>query len=109
MHIPVDTARLMLIVTGPGEPVTDFATKRAKLDERGVPPFATQLAAVGDAGGEVYTVKTPGAPAGAGSGHRGPGGGPARHRLVDGGARRGGLPRRRTPPVAPPAKTAAAG
>ncbi|MHB8449683.1 MAG: hypothetical protein ACYDAQ_04415 [Mycobacteriales bacterium] len=62
MHIPVDTTRLMLIVTGPSEAVTDFETKRAKLDERGVPLFATQLAAVGDGGGEVYSVKTPGAP-----------------------------------------------
>ena len=39
MRLPIDTTSIKFAAAGPAEPVIDFATKTAKLDENAVPVF----------------------------------------------------------------------
>jgi len=64
MKLPIDTAGITFLAAGPPEPVLDFESKVAKLDENGAALYAVQLAALADGGAEVIAVKVAGEPKG---------------------------------------------
>ena len=49
---------------GPAEPVLDFESKTAKLDESGAALFSVQVVAMAEGGAEVISVKIAGEPKG---------------------------------------------
>ena len=62
MRLPIDTAAMTLLCAQPPQPVMDFATKRPKADENGMPLFSVQLVALADGGAEILPVKVAGQP-----------------------------------------------
>ena len=60
MKLPIDTSVMTFLAAGPPEPVVDFESKAAKLDEHGAPLFAVQLVVLADGGAEVIGVKVAG-------------------------------------------------
>jgi hypothetical protein len=63
LRLPIDTTELRFVATTTPEPVVDFTTRAPKADENGEPLFVVQLVALAaEGGGELITVKTPGAP-----------------------------------------------
>ena len=61
-QLPIDTTGMTFLAAGPAEPVLDFDSKAAKVDEKGEAIFAVQLVSLVGAGAEVITVKVPGEP-----------------------------------------------
>jgi hypothetical protein len=65
LRLPIDTTELKFVATTSPEPVVDFTTRAPKADENGEPLYVVQLVALAaEGGGELITVKTPGAPQG---------------------------------------------
>ena len=64
MKLPIDTSGMMFLAAGPPEPVVDFDTKAAKVDESGQTIFAVQVVGLRDGGAEVLSVKVAGEPKG---------------------------------------------
>lgn len=64
MKLPIDTTGITFLAAGPPEPVLDFESKAARLDENGAPLYSVQTAALADGGAEVIAVKVPGEPKG---------------------------------------------
>lgn len=68
MKLPIDVSGMTFLAAGSPEPVRDFDSKAAKVDENGEPLFAVQLVILVDGGAEVITVKMAGEPKGLGHG-----------------------------------------
>jgi hypothetical protein len=68
MRLPIDVAGMTFLAAGSPEPVKDFDSKAAKVDENGEPIFAVQLVVLVDGGAQVITVKVAGDPKGVGHG-----------------------------------------
>lgn len=68
MKLPIDVTGMTFLAAGSPEPVKDFDSKAAKVDENGEPIFAVQLVVLVDGGAEVITVKVTGDPKGVGHG-----------------------------------------
>jgi lambda repressor-like predicted transcriptional regulator len=64
MKLPIDTSGMTFLAAGPPEPVLDFDSKSAKVDENGETLFAAQLVALVNGGAEVISVKVAGEPKG---------------------------------------------
>lgn len=65
LRLPINTTELRFVATTTPEPVVDFTTRAPKADENGEPLYTVQLVAlVNEGGGELISVKTPGAPKG---------------------------------------------
>jgi hypothetical protein len=64
VKLPIDTKDMTFLAAGPPEPVLDFETKAAKLDEHGQSLFTLQTVAMADGAAEVISVKVPGEPKG---------------------------------------------
>jgi hypothetical protein len=64
VKLPIDTTGMTFLAAGPAEPVIDFDSKAAKVDENGEAIFAVQLVVLVDGGAEVITVKVAGEPKG---------------------------------------------
>jgi hypothetical protein len=64
MKLPIDTSAITFMMGGSPEPVKDFDTKQAKVNEDGEVLFSFPLVAFGESGADLLTVKVPGAPAG---------------------------------------------
>lgn len=64
MRLPIDTTNIAFLAAGAPEPVLDYDSKAAKLDESGQPVFSVQLVALVDGGAEVLPVKVSGDPKG---------------------------------------------
>jgi hypothetical protein len=59
---------MAFLAAGAPEPVRDFDSKAAKVDENGEPIFAVQLVVLLEGGAEVIAVKVAGEPKGVGHG-----------------------------------------
>lgn len=68
MKLPIDTTGMTFLAAGSPEPVRDFDSKAAKVDENGQALFAVQLVILVDGGAEVISVKVAGEPKGVGHG-----------------------------------------
>ncbi len=68
MKLPIDTTGMTFLAAGPAEPVIDFDSKAAKVDENGEAIYAVQIVVLVDGGAEVITVKVAGEPKGLGQG-----------------------------------------
>lgn len=68
MKLPIDVTGMTFLAAGSAEPVRDFDSKAAKVDENGQALFAVQLVVLVDGGAEVITVKVAGEPKGVGHG-----------------------------------------
>ena len=64
MKLPIDTTGMTFLAAGPPEPVLDFESKTAKVDEHGAALFLVQLVAMAEGGAEVIGVKIAGEPKG---------------------------------------------
>lgn len=64
MKLPIDTTGMMFLAAGAPEPVVDFETKAAKVDDSGLAIFSVQIVALSDGGAEVLGVKVAGEPKG---------------------------------------------
>jgi len=64
MKLPIDTTGMTFLAAGPAEPVVDFDTKQAKLDDNGEAIFALQLVVLANGGADVIGVKVTGEPKG---------------------------------------------
>lgn len=60
MKLPIDTTRITFIAASAPEPVVDFETKAAKVDESGQPVYGVQVVALSEGGAEVISVKVSG-------------------------------------------------
>jgi hypothetical protein len=61
MKLPIDASGLQFLVVVAPVPVTDFESKRPKVDENGQPLSTVKLVAMGDGDAEILPVKVPGA------------------------------------------------
>lgn len=64
MRLPIDTQTVKFAAAGPAEPVLDYETRSAKLDENGTPLFNVPLFAAGSGIKDSITVKVSGEPKG---------------------------------------------
>ena len=64
MKLPIDTTGMTFLAAGPAEPVLDFESKTAKVDENGAALFSVQVVALAEGGAEVIGVKIAGEPKG---------------------------------------------
>ncbi|SRR5581483_3867206 len=64
MKLPIDTNGMMFLAAGPAEPVVDFDSKAAKVDENGEAIFAVQVVVLANGGADVISVKVAGEPKG---------------------------------------------
>ena len=62
MRLPIDTSGMTFLGAMPPEPVTDFDTKRPKLDANGEALYAVQVVALTGDGADVIKVTVPGEP-----------------------------------------------
>lgn len=60
MKLPIDTTRITFIAASAPEPVVDFETKAAKVDESGQPVYGVQVVALSEGGADVISVKVSG-------------------------------------------------
>ena len=68
MKLPIDTTGMTFLAAGPAEPVLDFESKTAKVDENGMPLFSVQVVAPAEGGADVIGVKIAGEPMGVAQG-----------------------------------------
>lgn len=68
MKLPIDTNGMTFLAAGPPDPVLDYDSKAAKVDESGEALFAVQLVALAEGGAQIINVKVPGEPKGVGQG-----------------------------------------
>ena len=64
MRMPIDTSSMTFLAASPPEPVVEYGSKTAKVDETGQPLFAVQLVVLVDGGAEVISAKVAGLPKG---------------------------------------------
>lgn len=64
MKLPIDTTGMTFLAAGSPEPVRDFDSKAAKVDENGEAIFAVQVVVLANGGAEVISVKVAGEPKG---------------------------------------------
>lgn len=68
MKLPIDVSGMTFLSASAPEPVVDFESKRARVDENGQPLFSVQIVALVDGGAEVLAVKVAGEPVKVGQG-----------------------------------------
>jgi hypothetical protein len=66
MKLPIDTNGMTFLAAGAAEPVVDFDSKTAKVDENGEPIYAVQVVVLAGGGADVISVKVAGEPKGMG-------------------------------------------
>jgi hypothetical protein len=66
MKLPIDTTGMTFLAAGPAEPVLDYDSKTAKVDENGEAIHAVQVVVLANGGAEVISVKVAGEPKGIG-------------------------------------------
>ncbi|HKY49099.1 MAG TPA: hypothetical protein VJQ79_14075 [Acidimicrobiia bacterium] len=64
MKLPIDTTGMTFLAAGTAEPVLDYDSKTAKIDENGEAIFAVQVVVLANGGAEVISVKVAGEPKG---------------------------------------------
>lgn len=64
MRLPIDTGTVKFAAAGPAEPVLDYETRVAKVDENGTALFNVPLFAAGTGIKDSITVKVAGEPKG---------------------------------------------
>jgi hypothetical protein len=64
MKLPIDTTGMTFLAAGPAEPVRDFESKAAKVDENGETIHGVQLVVLVEGNAEVVNVKVAGEPKG---------------------------------------------
>jgi hypothetical protein len=64
MKLPIDTTAVKFAAAGPAQPVLDYETRAAKLDENGTALFNVPLFAAGTGIKDSITVKVAGEPKG---------------------------------------------
>jgi hypothetical protein len=64
VKLPIDTTGMTFLAAGAPEPVLDYDSKAAKVDENGQAIFGLQLVVLADGGAEVISVKVSGQPKG---------------------------------------------
>ena len=60
MRLPIDTTSIKFAAAGPAEPVIDFATKTAKLDENAVPIYTVPVFMAGSGIKDSISIKVSG-------------------------------------------------
>src|SRR5581483_922004 len=64
MKLPIDTNGMMFLAAGPAEPVVDFDSKAAKVDENGEAIYAVQVVVLANGVADVISDKVAGEPKG---------------------------------------------
>ena len=60
MRLPIDTTSIKFAAAGPAEPVIDFATKAAKVDDNGVPVYTVPVFMAGSGIKDSISIKVSG-------------------------------------------------
>jgi hypothetical protein len=62
IQLAIDTSAVPIIDVMPPVPVLDRQTKQQNADANGEPPYSIELVPIAAEGGEILSVKSPGAP-----------------------------------------------
>jgi hypothetical protein len=60
IRLPIDTTSIKFAAAGPAEPVIDFATKAAKVDDNGVPVYTVPVFMAGSGIKDSISIKVSG-------------------------------------------------